>query len=113
MAHYKHDDHGQTRMIAVSYEQQILPGSFKFTLHHLIDNDVDPSVFETRYHNDASGAPAYDSAILLKIMLYAYSKGITSSRKIECLFDFTGCCWTGAWCREWESNPHGVSPTRF
>jgi len=28
------------------------------------------------------GAPAYDPAILLKIVLYAYSRGITSSRKI-------------------------------
>ena len=38
---------------------------------------------EARYDNDACGAPAYDPAILLKIILYAYSKGITSSRQIE------------------------------
>ena len=36
-----------------------------------------------RYCNDDPGAPAYDPAILLKIILYAYSRGITSSRKIE------------------------------
>jgi transposase len=30
-----------------------------------------------------TGAPAYDPAVLLKIILYAYSRGITSSRKIE------------------------------
>jgi len=34
-----------------------------------------PSILET-------GAPAYDPAILLKIILYAYSRGITYSRKI-------------------------------
>jgi len=34
------------------------------------------------YENDDTGAPAYDPAILLKIILYAYSRGITSSRKI-------------------------------
>lgn len=84
-ARYKHYDYGQTKMIAVSYEQQILPGTYEFTLHHLIHNDVDLSVFETRYRNETSGAPAYDPAILLKIILYAYSKGITSSRKIEAL----------------------------
>ncbi|OCC15980.1 Mobile element protein [Dissulfuribacter thermophilus] len=28
------------------------------------------------------GAPAYEPAILLKIILYAYSRGIVSSRKI-------------------------------
>ena len=42
-------------------------------------------MFETRYHNDATGAPAYDPAILLKIILFAYSKGIIHSRKIEAL----------------------------
>ena len=40
-------------------------------------------MFEQRYHNDEMGAPAYNPAILLKIILYAYSRGITSSRQIE------------------------------
>jgi transposase len=40
---------------------------------------VDLSVFAARYRNDETGAPA----ILLKIILYAYSRGITSSREIE------------------------------
>jgi transposase len=40
------------------------------------------SSFDTRYRNDETGAPAYDPAILLKIILYAYSRGITSSREI-------------------------------
>jgi transposase len=40
-------------------------------------------VFEDRYQNDETGAPAYDPAILLKIILFAYSKGITSSRAIN------------------------------
>ena len=39
-------------------------------------------MFEARYKNDEVGAPAYDPAILLKIVLYAYSRGITSSREI-------------------------------
>jgi transposase len=41
------------------------------------------SVFDARYQNDETGAPAFDPRILLKIVLYAYSHGITSSRKIE------------------------------
>jgi len=37
------------------------------------------------YLRDETGAPAYDTAIILKIILYAYSWGIISSRKIaEC-----------------------------
>src|SRR5438477_10049647 len=39
-------------------------------------------LFESQYCNDETGAPAYDPAILLKIVLYVYSKGITSSREI-------------------------------
>src|SRR3972149_6478717 len=31
--------------------------------------------------NHVTGAPGYDAAILLKIILYDYSRGITSSRK--------------------------------
>ncbi len=48
----------------------------------MIDKKIDLSVFDERYQNDETGAPAYDPAILLKIILYAYSKGITSSREI-------------------------------
>jgi transposase len=85
MARYKHYDYRQTKMLPVSYEQQILPGTFEHTLSYLIDEKVDLSVFEARYKNDETGAPAYDPAILLKIVLFAYSKGIIHSRKIEAL----------------------------
>ena len=83
MARYKHYDYDQTKMLPVSYERQILPGTFEHTLNELIDQQIDLTVFESRYRNDATGAPAYDPAILLKIVLFAYSKGITSSREIE------------------------------
>ena len=83
MAKYKHYDYRQTKMLPISFDRQILPGTFEHTLNELIDEHVDLSVFEDRYDNDESGAPAYDPAILLKIILFAYSKGITSSRQIE------------------------------
>ena len=85
MARYKHYDYRQTKMLPVSYERQILPGTFEYTLSYLIDEKLDLSVFESRYNNDVTGSPAYDPAILLKIVLFAYSKGITHSRKIEAL----------------------------
>ena len=44
---------------------------------------TDLSCFEQRYHNDETGAPAYDPAILVKIILYGYARGIVSSRQIE------------------------------
>jgi len=83
MARFKPYDYAQMKFIPVSFKEQILPGSFEYTLNHLIDHEVDLAVFEHRYRNDETGAPAYDPAILLKIILYAYSRGITSSRQIE------------------------------
>ena len=82
MARYRHYDYSQGNFVSVYFDKQILPGTFEHTLHYLIDNEIDMSIFESRYRNDKTGAPAYDPAILLKIVLYAYSRGITSSRKI-------------------------------
>ena len=82
MARYKEYDYTQGKFIPVHFDKQILPGTFEYTLHYLIDNEIDLSIFDERYNNDETGAPAYDPAILLKIVLYAYSRGITSSRKI-------------------------------
>lgn len=82
MARYKHYDYNQNKMIPLRFADQIQPGTFEYTLNHVVDNDLDLSVFESRYRNDVNGAPAYDPAILLKVVLFAYSRGITSSRKI-------------------------------
>src|SRR5262245_25677420 len=83
MARYKDYSYEQTKLIPIAFSNQILPGTFEYTLNYLIDNEFDLSRFEQRYHNDETGAPAYDPAILLKIILYAYSRGITSSRQIR------------------------------
>jgi transposase len=82
-ARYKEYDYRQGKFLPISFDKQILPGTFEYTLNYLIDNELDLSLFDDRYCNDDTGAPAYDPAILLKIILYAYSRGITSSRKIE------------------------------
>lgn len=83
MARYKRYDYAQMKMLPVSFERQILPGTFEHTLNRLIEEDFDLSVFAARYNNDETGAPAWDPAILLKIVLYAYARGVTSSREIE------------------------------
>jgi len=82
MARYKHYDYGQSKLIPVHFDRQVLPGTFEYTLSYLIEHECDLSWFEQRYRNDETGAPAYDPAILLKIILFAYSRGITSSRAI-------------------------------
>ena len=87
MAKYKRYSYQQALLIPVNFHHQILPGSFEYALNHIVDNELDLSIFESRYNNDKTGARAYDPAIMLKIVLYAYSRGITSSREIERLCD--------------------------
>jgi transposase len=82
MPRYKYYNYDQAKLLAVSFHKQILPGTFEYTLSCLIDHEVDLSPFEVKYKNDDTGAPAYDPAILLKIVLFAYSRGIFTSRKI-------------------------------
>ena len=76
-------NYDQMKMLAVSYDKQILPGTFESSLMYLIDEKLDLTICHTRYKNDDNGRPAYDPAILLKIVLLAYSRGITSSRQME------------------------------
>ncbi len=82
MARYKHID-TSPRFLAVDLQRQLLPGTFEHAMNHLIDNELDLSGFDIRFKNDITGAAAYPPAMLLKIVLFAYSRGIVSSRGIE------------------------------
>ncbi len=82
MARYKHID-TSPRFLAVDLQRQLLPGTFEHALNHLIDHELDLSGFDARFNNDATGAAAYPPAMLLKVVLFAYSQGIISSRNIE------------------------------
>lgn len=82
MARYKTID-TSPRFLAIDLERQLIPGTFVHALNHLIEHSLDLSAFDTRYTNDHSGAAAYPPSVLLKVVLYAYSLGIVSSRGIE------------------------------
>jgi len=82
MARYKPID-TSPRFIAVDLERQLAPGSFEHALNYLVDHELDLSRFDIRYKNDLTGASAYPPAMLLKVVLFAYSRGIVSSREIE------------------------------
>lgn len=88
MPNYKPYNYDQSSMVVINYQEQLQAGTFEHALHHLIGNRLDLSIFYPRYKNEETGRPAYDPAILLKIILFAYSKGITSSREIQ------WCCET-------------------
>lgn len=82
MARFKPYDLNQTKMIPLSYADQVVEGSFEFALNEIVEQHLDLSIFEGRYANDDTGRPAYDPKVLLKVVLYGYYKGILSSRML-------------------------------
>jgi len=82
MARYKYID-TNPRFLPVDLARQLLPGTFEHALNHLLDHAIDLSSFDGRFRNDETGATAYPPAMLLKVVLFAYSQGIVSSRGIE------------------------------
>ena len=101
----------QDAMVVINFAEQLQPGTFEHAIAYLIDHKLDLSQFEEAIRNDEGmgGRPAYDPAILLKIILFAYSKGITSSREIQ------WCCRTNVIFKalSCDSEPHFTSIASF
>jgi len=83
MARYKGYDYNQLVMVPVSLDKQLVPGTLEHAIHTVIEEHVDTSIFDDKYSNDETGCCAYDPKILLKIILFAYSRGILHSRRME------------------------------
>ena len=82
MAKYKKYDYSQGLLIPVNFDEQLIPGTLEFAIHTLVESRVDTSMFDERYNNDEAGCSAYDPKILLKVVLFGYSRGLMSSRRI-------------------------------
>jgi transposase len=109
MARYKHYDYTQPQLLPVHFDRQILPGTFASTLHYRIDEKSDLAVCEARDKNEAGGAPAYDPAMLLQILLCADSQGLIQSRQLEqlCRANVVGRALSAA------TTPHGTTIAAF
>ncbi len=108
MARYKTID-TSPRFLPVDLSRQLLPGTFEHALNHLLDHELDLRPLDARFCNDATGAPAYPPATLLKLILFAYSRGIVSSRGIEdaCRTHVTFIALSG------DSAPHFTTVAAF
>lgn len=84
MAQFKPYNYNELIMVPVSLEDQLLPGSFEFTVHTLVEHHIDMSVFDANYSNDETGCRAYNPKILLKVVLCGYARGLDTSRRLEC-----------------------------
>lgn len=83
MARYKPYDYAQMLMVPVSLSDQLVPGTLEYAIHHVIEERMDLSVFDERYRNDETGRRAIAPGVLLKVVLFGYSRGLTSSRSLE------------------------------
>jgi len=84
MAKYRITDvaAGQGLFLSVNLKEQLLPDTFEYMLDEIINTKIDISIFDKKYKNDITGASAVPPSILLKLIIYAYSKGRKSSRGI-------------------------------
>ena len=87
MARYKHYDYDQLMMVPVSLEEQLMPGTLEYAIHHVLEERLDLSIFDDRYRNDETGRKAIAPKVLIKIVLFGYSRGMISSRSLE-----RACC---------------------
>lgn len=83
MARYNERHRKQDKMIIVSHSKQLEPGTLEHTIDHVVEEVLDLSFFDKRYKNDKTGRKAIHPKTLLKIILFGYSRGMTSTRPIE------------------------------
>ena len=83
MARYKGNDYNQMILVPISLEEQLVPGTLEYAIHHVIEERLDLSIFDSRYSNDDTGRKAISPKVLLKIVLFGYSRGLLTSRSLE------------------------------
>jgi transposase len=78
------DEHiNQTVFLDINFLEVIGKNTFEHCLYTLLTETLDLSEFTLKYKNQKSGRKAYHPALLLRVVFYAYYRGVTSSRIIE------------------------------
>ena len=83
MARYKPYDYDQLMMVPVSLEEQLMPGTLEYAIHHVVEERLELGMFDDRYCNDETGRKAIDPKVLVKVVLFGYSRGLITSRWIR------------------------------
>ncbi|SIO96631.1 hypothetical protein VSP9026_04434 [Vibrio spartinae] len=109
MPNFKTDRSNQNMFVPVIIDEQLIPGTIEYAISHIVDKHLDLSLFDALYHNEKRGAAAYQPSIMLKIIFYAYSLGMLSSRRIEraCINNVTFMCLSG------DARPHFTTISAF
>ena len=83
MANHQLYDYKQSVIGPIFLEDQLLPGTLEYAIHYIVEERLDMGVFNARYNNDKTGRKSIDPKLLLKVVLYGYSRGMISSRNLE------------------------------
>jgi transposase len=83
MPRFKPYDYRQSLFVPLVLQDQLPAGTFEHALHHLIEERIEEEWFEALYENDETGRPAYSPKLLLKVILFGYSRGLLGSRRLE------------------------------
>jgi len=83
MSNFLNDNLNQSVFFDINYLEVLGENTFEYCLYQLLENDELLSDFYVRYKNKHVGRKAYPPALVLRIIFYAYYRGITSSRVIE------------------------------
>ena len=75
-------DQGQSFLLPPSLDDWLPQGHTARFVSEVVDDMLDLTAVYASYTN-ATGAPPLDPRMMLKLMIYAYSTGVTSSREIE------------------------------
>jgi transposase len=83
VANFIDDNIKQTIFLDVNFLDTLGDNTFEYCLYTLLTETLDLSAFTDKYKNKKVGRKAYPPALLLRVIFYAYYRGITSSRVIE------------------------------
>lgn len=83
MSNFLDDNLNQSVFLDINFLEVLGENTFEYCLYELITNTLDLDEFYRRYKNKKVGRKAYPPALLLRVIFYAYYRGITSSRAIE------------------------------
>jgi transposase len=75
-------DRGQSFLLPPSLRDWVAAGHLVWTVLAAVE-EMDLSGFYRVYRGDGHGRPAYDSAMMVGLLLYSYARGNRSSRAIE------------------------------
>jgi len=82
MANFKADSIRQQTLLTVDFVEVLGTDTFEYSLYQLLEREEIVSEFVKQYKNAHSGRKAYPPSMLLRLVFFAYYRGITSSRVI-------------------------------